>query len=262
MRAEDQQSLGSEERHGRSSSQGRGGTGWAEGRAWGHIGFSEGDLCVLWQPVQGRRSSSQQPGATGGTRIQGCGYKETRGLCCRPLTPGWEGPENIPSPTFLEAAARSSWLPEVGSGPRTSLLCAAGSRWGGDAHQFHLHPGGLDFLSSSNSPWTPYLGQWAKNHLWLLSLSNSLPRDGRTTMCQGLGAVSQPHLCQSLPGDSTLLSLFLPLSHHLAGLLEGQHLVVAREVLSPCMVQGFPQLASVSPEGSWTRLSQGSFPSL
>lgn len=51
-------------------------------------------------------------------------------------------------------------------------------------------------------------------------------------MCQGLGAVSQPRLCPSLPGDSILLSLFPPPSHYLAGLLGGQHLVVAKEVLS------------------------------
>lgn len=93
------------------------------------MGFSEGDLYAFWQPVQGRLTSSQQPGTAGGTRIQGCGDKRTRGLYRRPL-PGREGPENIPFLPCLavEAAARSSWLPEVGSGPRTSLLCAAGSR--------------------------------------------------------------------------------------------------------------------------------------
>lgn len=99
------------------------------------------------------------------------------------------------------------------------------------------------FLSSSNSPRTPRLGQWAENHFLLLSLSASLPRDESSTTCQGLEAETQPHLCQSLPGDSTLLGLsFLFCPTTLQGcwgktLGGGQ-----RSTLSPCVVLGFPQL--------------------
>lgn len=88
------------------------------------------------------------------------------------------------------------------------------------------------------------MGQWAENPL-LASPSTFLPRDERITMCQRSGVMSQPYLCQTLPGNSTLLSLsflsVLPPCRGIGGktLGGGQR----RPSLSLCIVLGFPQLS-------------------
>lgn len=107
-------------------------------------------------------------------------------------------------PCLAAGGWSQSWLPEVGSG--FSYLPSLHSRFQG-----------VGVLTSS----TPTLGEWASSAVltapghpvWGSGLRTIsccphcllLPRGESSTMCQGLEAESQPHLGQSLPGDSRTL---------------------------------------------------------
>lgn len=113
-----------------------------------------------------------------------------------------KGPGNTPAPTtpgrWRVESIHPSHLPlPAGSGGRCACVSSLAP----------LLPGVLGFLSGSNSPGNQIWGSGPRSISHCPHSQRPSPGMGGSPCARAQGAESQPHLCQSLPGDSTLLSL-------------------------------------------------------